>query len=118
MPRIEGKKSTRITVPLDQVEIGSFVGAWEHFAKDKICCIEGCGHVVSGRRATIEELEASDRQEWWIHCEGATNSVDCATVYDKREPEDKRGHRGLLICSCCLSKVDAGWRVDGHLDQQ
>lgn len=116
MPRIEGTKSTRITVPLDQVEIGSFVGAWEHFAKDKPCCIEGCKHIVSGRRATPEEFEASGKQAWWIQCDNPEMGVGAATVYDRREPEDKRGHRGLLICPCCLAKVHAGWRVDGHIE--
>lgn len=111
MPRIEGKKSTRVTIPIEAVEVGSFVDAWGHYAQGKICCIEGCGHVVSGRKATAEEFKASGNQNWWVYCEDPEVGVGAATVYDKRLPEDKRGHRGLLICPCCLAKVDEHWRA-------
>lgn len=105
MPRLPGRESTRITVPLEFIEVGSFIGVWEKYAHGKRCCVPDCGHVISGRRATDEEFKAG--ADLYIQCEGESKSSGAATVYDTRDAK-QRGH-GLMICPCCLTKLDESW---------
>lgn len=109
MPKLPGREPTRVTIPMEAVEVGSFIGVWERFAQGKVCCIEGCGHAIAGRQATREEVEAG--AVYFIQCEGKTANTGAATVYDKRVSKaDRLGHRGLLICPCCLEQLDEAWR--------
>lgn len=108
MPKLPGRESTRVTVPIDCVEVGSFIGVWEKYAHGKRCCVDDCGHVISGRRATDEEIKQGS--EPYIQCEGKSTASGAATVYDKRKAPGKDA-KGLLICPCCLAQIDEMWRA-------
>jgi hypothetical protein len=110
MSRLPGREPTRVTIPAEHIEVVSFIGAWEHYAKGKICVVEGCDHIVSGRKATPKEFKENP-DEWWIFCGDDPGSVGAAVVADKRDPEGKRGHRGLMICPHCLADLEEVWRA-------
>lgn len=60
MPKIEGRASTRKTVKIDGLLIGSFIMPHETKYDKRTCVIEGCDHKIG---PTIEEIK-----EGWEPC--------------------------------------------------
>lgn len=48
MPKVPGRKSTRLTYDLNDLAIASFLvhGMDDRFFKSRICVVDGCGHRV------------------------------------------------------------------------
>lgn len=110
MPKLPGRKSTRITIDLEEVgDVQSFVGVWDKYAYKKPCQIEGCSHLVSGRHATDEEYKATGNL--YVQCEGESDSSGAAIVYDNKPLVAGRRPAHYLICPCCLGKLDEAWRA-------
>lgn len=61
MPKVPGKASTRKTVKIDGLQIGSFVMPNETRYDKRTCVIEGCDHKIG---PTIEDIKAG-----WEPCD-------------------------------------------------
>lgn len=110
MPKKEGAKSTRVTLPMEFAEVESFVGVWDSYVFKKTCIIEGCDHIVSGRDNRKWKIDGTPGALPWITCgEGSGAGV----VVDKRVKEGKTRITGPA-CVCCVDSItEAGRAMNG-----
>jgi hypothetical protein len=99
MPKLPGRQSHRLTIDLEDVEVASFVGVWEHYVFKKPCQVTGCDHIVSGIRNSKTMLY-----------ETCGEGSGAAVAFKKSAPDDQRQNH-YAICVCCLDKLDAMWKA-------
>lgn len=105
MPKIQGRKSFRKTVPLEHAIIGSFTGTWDNWVFKKMCVIEGCTHKVGNSERNPYFDYSKPGSMPYLECgEGAT----VGTIHDKRVDGGDLGSRRSYVgpaCVCCTDKL-------------